>query len=181
MDRNWKVLESIPVFSSPFITVYKDKLQKPDGAIVADYYSVKRSDAVFIVPLTKDKKVLLVNQFKNGVKDLVWELPAGFIEAKEEPVEAARRELLEETGYKEEEIISLGSFVPNLGISSNKNYLFIAKNIKKVAEQKLDQNEDIEFEFFDFEKLIKDVRERKTFLLDTQSQLGLLLTAEEIK
>ena len=110
MLSKWKLLESKPVFKSSFITLLQEKLEKPDGTVVADYYSIKRRDVVYTVALTNKNDVLLVCQYKNGVKDLIWELPAGFVDQGEKPVEAATRELLEETGYKGETIDYLGAF-----------------------------------------------------------------------
>ena len=180
MDRKWKLLERKTAFSSPFITLFQEKLRKSDGKIVENYFSVRRRDAVFIVPLTKGRQVLLVNQYKNGVKQVVWELPAGFIEQGEKPLEAAKRELLEETGFRAASYKSLGNFVPNMSISENRNFLFLAEEVEKVSKQKLDDNEDIEFSLFDLKELITRIKERKSFLIDTQSQLALLLTESEL-
>lgn len=180
MVKKWKLLESKPVFESPFITLLQEKLEKPDGTEIPDYYSVKRRDVIYVVALTSSNEVILVYQYKNGVKDLIWELPAGFVEEDEKPTEAAERELLEETGFKGEEMVYLGAFTAAAGSSGNRNHFYLTRNVKKVAQQSLDEHEDIEVKLFSFSKLVEEIKKRKTFLVDSQSQLALLLSSEVI-
>lgn len=178
MIKKWKLLESKAIFESSFITLLQEKLEKPDGTLVSDYYSIKRRDVVYIVALTSKRKVILVYQYKNGVKDLIWELPAGFVEEGEKPIETAARELLEETGYKGKTIDYLGAFTAAAGSSGNINHFYLVRNVQKIAEQSLDEHEEIEIKLFDFQDLVTAIRERKTFLVDSQSQLALLLSSE---
>lgn len=181
MIKKWKLLESKEVFKSSFITLLQEKLEKPDGTIVPEYYSIKRRDVVYVVALTNKSEAVLVYQYKNGVKDLIWELPAGFVEDGEKPVETAARELLEETGFKGETADYLGAFTAAAGSSGNQNHFYLVRNAKKVAEQSLDEHEEIEVKLFNFQDLVTAIKKRKTFLVDSQSQLALLLTAELVK
>lgn len=175
------MLRSEVVFSSPFVTLYKEDLEKPDGEVAKDFFSVKRRDAVFVIALTKDNQVPLAYQYKNGIKEVIYELPAGFIEDGEEPIEAAARELKEETGYSGEDPNFLGSYVHTPSISSNRNFVFLFKNSEKVAEQRLDGNEVIEVRLFSFAELVESIKKRKSIFIDTQSQLALLLAEEELR
>lgn len=179
MINSWKVIESEKVFESPFITLYKENLEKPDGKIAKDFYSVKRRDAAFVVALTSEREVVLVSQYKNGIKEVIWEIPAGYIEADEEPIAAAQRELLEETGYVGAKIESLGKFVPNPAISPNRNHVFLSSPVKFSTKPKFDENEEIEVKLFSLAELVKDIKNRQTIFIDTQSQLALLLTWEK--
>ncbi len=181
MVKKWKLLEAKEVFVSPFLKVFQDRLEKPDGKIVENFFSIQRKDAACIVALTKDKKIPLVRQYKNGVKDLIWEIPAGFIDDGESPEEAAKRELLEETGFSAEKFHLLTSVAITSGTSATKNYLFLATQAEKVSEQKLDENEDIEVELYDFDELVEKVKERNSFFVDVNSQLTLLLSDEALK
>ncbi len=181
MVKKWRLLTSKVAYENPFLTVYNESLQRSDGKVIADYYAVKRRDAAFVAALTKDNQVLLVNQYKNGVKEVVWELPAGFIEEGEEPLAAAKRELLEETGYESDNFDFIGKFAPNPAISPNRNFVFLAKDATKVAEQKLDVNEEIEVQTFDLGSLVQDIKTGKSLFIDCQSQLSLLLIVEILK
>jgi len=181
MIEKWELLESRVDYENPFLSVSKEKLKRPDGKIVEDYYSIKRKDAVFIAAVTSDKQVPLVYQYKNGVKKVIWELPAGFVDDGEQPEEAAKRELLEETGFAGEKPSLLGEFVPNPSVSNSRHFLFLVLDTEKIAEQNLDQNEEIEVKMFDLEKLVADIKKRQSIFIDVQSQLSLLLVGEFLK
>ncbi len=180
MIEKWTLLKQTTVYENPFLTIYEEELRSSDGRIIPQYYSVKRRDAAFIIALTSNKQVPLVFQYKNGVKDLIWELPAGFIEEKEEPELAARRELSEETGFEATEFELLGRYAPNPSISNNRNFVFLAKDATKVAEQHLDQNEEIEVKLFDLQELFADIKNQRSVFVDCQSQLSLLLLGEKL-
>lgn len=178
--KKWELLKQEIAFSSDFISVYKETLKRPDNRLVNDYYSLKRRDAVFIVALTEEKLVPLVFQYKNGVKDLIWELPAGFVEDNELPIEAAKRELLEETGFTAENFQYLASFSPSPSLSGNKSHVFVAFKAKKTSEQSLDDNEEIEMKLFNFEELVSGIKRRKSIFIDNQSPFSLILASEEL-
>ncbi len=175
MIKKWKILESKNIFSSYFVTLKEEKLQRGDGKIVQPYYAIERPDVVYVVALTKDNGIVLVYQYKNGIKDTVWELPAGFIDDGELPEEAAKRELLEETGYSAEKFLNLGSFNSGAGLSRNTNHFFLVKEVEKISEQKLDENEEIEVKIFPIQKILGNIKSHKSILPEVQSQLGILL------
>lgn len=181
MIKKWKLLEKKETFKSSFITLYKEKLKRGDGKVVEDYYSVKRRDAVFVVALNKKLDIVLVYQYKNGIKDLIWEVPAGYVDENETPLQAAQRELLEETGFQAGEFISLGGFNPGPSIGSNCHYAFLALNCEKISEQKLDENEDIDVKTFSFREVTSSILQRKSMFIDNQSPYAILLAKEVLK
>ncbi len=178
MIKKWKILESKTIFSSSFISLKEEKLERPDGKIVSPYYAIERPDVVYTVALTKNRQIVLVYQYKNGFKDLVWELPAGFVDKEESPEEATKRELLEETGYSVNKLIGLGSFSSGLGLARNKNHFYLAKEVEKTSEQKLDENEEIEVKAFPLNKILEDTKKGQSILYEVQSQLAILLASE---
>jgi len=106
----------------------------PDGRIIPDYYKLVVPDATVVVAMTAKKEVVMLRQYKHGVGCTVWNLPAGFCMEGESPPDCARRELLEETGYRSEQWISLGNYVRDGNRGGGSVYVFLALDAEKVAE-----------------------------------------------
>jgi len=175
MIEKWKILESKEVFSSPFIKIKEEKLRRTDGKLVGPYYAMERDDVVIVVPVTRDGRIVLARQYKNGIADVILEVPAGFIERGEDPKKAAERELLEETGYRTTEFIRLGQFTPSAGMARNKIYIFLAKNVVKVADQNLDPFEEIETEEVSYKEVLEEIKNIQSRIAETNIQLAVLL------
>lgn len=110
-----------------------------------DFFFTDPGDCAIVLAVTEDNKIILTRQYKQGADGIVDELPAGAIEKSDKnPEETIKRELLEETGYEAEKIISLGFTWENSRSSRCRVYYFLAKGCKKVKEQKLDDGEQLE-------------------------------------
>ena len=106
----------------------------------------KNGSAAIVLPITTNNEVILVIEPRVFTKKTVGiGLPAGYIEDGETPIDSARRELKEETGYETKEIISLGGFYQDMGCSSAYNECFLAANCVKTGKQKLDESEYIKY------------------------------------
>ncbi|MCP4139318.1 MAG: NUDIX hydrolase [Chloroflexi bacterium] len=99
---------------------------------------------VTIVALTKRKEVILIKQYRHGAKKVLLEFPGGGAHQDETPLEAARRELLEETGYTSDTFIQTGIVSPNPASHNNQAISFLALDVEKVNDQNLDDTEEIE-------------------------------------
>ena len=127
----------------------------PDGKVFGPYYSYSRRDYVVIVASDTDGKYLCVRQFRQGIRKVTTEFPAGGIERtdgreygserdsllSENSLEAAKRELFEETGYVSDDWKYLLTVPSNATIADNFAYIYMAKNCRKSGEQSLDETE----------------------------------------
>ncbi|MED3563087.1 NUDIX hydrolase [Bacillus xiapuensis] len=108
---------------------------------------------VCVLPITEDNKVICLKQYRHAIKSWEWELPAGMIdEADLPPIETAKRELEEETGYSAEHWLDLGSFYPSPGSTSEEIFLFAAAGLT-ATEQNLENSEQIELHKISMEEL----------------------------
>lgn len=139
----WKLLKSNYVFVCPWLKVRKDYIKQPSGLELDDFYVVETPDWVNIIAITDDGKYILEEQYRHGIKRVCVELPAGCVDHDETPLEAAKRELLEETGYGGGEWTPFGEYAPNTSGMTAKCHTFIAKGVKKVSNQHLEISEDI--------------------------------------
>ncbi len=97
--KKWKTLQRRIVLDSEFLKVYQDTIKLPNGEIIDDYTLIKKPDIVMIVATTADDRVIFVEEYEHGAGCKLLNLPAGHIFDKEDPIETAKRELAEETGF----------------------------------------------------------------------------------
>lgn len=141
----WKVLKSEMVVDEKWYKLRRDHVALPSGLEMDDYYVSVRPNVVLTFPLTEDNHVIFVRQYKHAAGDIFIELPGGVVDEHETvPIEAAKREVLEETGYASDELELLLEVTDNPTKDTNRMYYFLARNVRKVAEQDLDESEAIE-------------------------------------
>ena len=142
-EGKWTVLSSEYLFRRPWLTARKDVVQLPDGRINPEYYILEYPDWVNVIAVTTDGQMILERQYRHGLGKTCYELPCGVVEAGEAPLEAAKRELLEETGYAGGQWFEWMNLSPNSSANTNMVHCFLATGVEKVAEQHLDATEDI--------------------------------------
>jgi 8-oxo-dGTP pyrophosphatase MutT (NUDIX family) len=142
-EGKWTVLSSEYLFRRPWLTARKDVVQLPDGRINPEYYILEYPDWVNVIAVTTDGQMILERQYRHGLGKTCYELPCGVVEEDEAPLEAAKRELLEETGYAGGEWFEWMNLSPNSSANTNMVHCFLATGVEKVAEQHLDATEDI--------------------------------------
>jgi ADP-ribose pyrophosphatase len=133
MEFEEKTLKSEIVFDGKVMTVLKDQIELADG-----YKSfrevVVHNGGVVVIALKNDDTILLVKQFRYPLKSISLELPAGKLELNEDPNEACKRELEEETGYQAKNWKSLGYIHTSPGFCTEKLYLYLASDLEFVGE-----------------------------------------------
>lgn len=154
----WEQIRSEKLLETPYFTLRADGLRLPDGTVKDPYYVLERPDAAIIFPLTQGGEVILVRQYRPPLERMELGLPAGLVERGEEPEAAARRELLEETGYSGGTWESLGSLASSPSLKDNWAYLFLARGVEETAAPDPDEHELVETVRVPQEKLLDLVR-----------------------
>jgi len=154
--KKWNILETRYIIKRPWLTARCDKVQLPNGKINSEYYVLEYPTWVNIIAITEDGQFVMVEQYRHGLQDVFMELVAGVVEAGEEPLVAAKRELLEETGYGDGEWTLNTVISQNPSSTNNLTYSFIATGVKQIASQNLDETEDIAIKLLS-EKEVKDL------------------------
>jgi ADP-ribose diphosphatase len=142
--KPWQVLRSKELLDRrPWLRVIEQDVQLANGHVIEGYLLAQTREYAVTFALTDDGRVPLVQQYKHGAGRLFYDLPAGYLDANEEPLVAAQRELLEETGYVSEDWQRLGNVVLDTNRSDARAYMFLARSAKKVSTPRLDDTEDI--------------------------------------
>lgn len=101
---------------------------------------IQHPGAAAMVPMINSTDVILIKQYRHAIREFIWEIPAGTLDSKESPLNCARRELIEETGYSAASWQQLGMITPLPGCSDERIHIFLASDLKS-AEQNLDDDE----------------------------------------
>jgi len=141
----WEILSKKTIGSYPVFSIQERVCQHPIRKTKANFYIAEGFDWALAIAETPDGKLIFINQYRFGIDDFSWEFPAGCIEKGEDPVHAAQRELLEETGYKGCEALLLGQCKPNPALQNNTCYfVFIKGAIPSIEGTNWDPVEEIE-------------------------------------
>jgi 8-oxo-dGTP pyrophosphatase MutT (NUDIX family) len=121
-----------PVFTTPWFRLIER--HTPGGASSAPHYCIDTKDYCTVVALTAERRLLLVRQYRPAVRGVTLELPSGHVEPGQTPAEAARTELIEETGHDAERFTLLGNLVPDTGRMANRMWCFWAEGVRPVSD-----------------------------------------------
>ena len=143
MVKPWQQLASETVWQHPIFDLCIERYLSPRTEQPLDAVVLASNDWVNVIGLTPAQEVVMIRQFRFGTRQVGLEIPGGLVDPGESPLEAARRELLEETGYGAERWTALGSIAPNPAIQRNRLHSFLAEDCRWVGELEQDAGEDI--------------------------------------
>ncbi len=172
-----KIITSKELLKTPIFTVSQDVALDPDG------FEIKRAiihhgGSAVMMPVDDKKRILLVKQYRLPAKQYLWELPAGRIDEGENALQAAKRELIEETGYRAKKWSKLGEFYASPGFLAEKMTIYLATGLT-AGEKKPMEDERIETRWFKWREIDKAIE--KGEILDAKTQIGFLKWKRYVK
>ena len=152
----------------------RHQVEEP-GGVRAVRDLVHHPGSAVILPVFSDRRILMIRQYRLAVGSQIWELPAGTIGRGERPLQTARRELAEETGYRSTRWRKLSVFYPSPGLMTERMHLFLAQDIRP-GTARPEADERISAQSFSLPELLRMIRAGK--IIDAKSLVGLLHWAQ---
>ena len=154
MER-WEREKTETLLDTPWVQVRRDSVRLPNGVTIDDFYAVTIRDASAVVALDEKGNVILKREYRYCYDRELLEIPAGtFNDGESDPLLVAQRELLEETGYVSDQWEYFGPTVESSAKMTNFMHIFLARNCRKVAQQHLDETEELTVELVPLERAV---------------------------
>ncbi|WP_433742975.1 NUDIX hydrolase [Falsibacillus pallidus] len=170
-----KTIESKEIFKGKIITLLEDVVELPNGKI-SKREIIKHPGAVAVIALTKEGKIVMVEQYRKALERSIVEIPAGKLEPGEDPYDTAMRELEEETGYTCEGLEHLISFYTSPGFADELVHLYLAKDVvQKENARPADEDEFVELLHLSLDESEEYVRQQKIYDAKTAYAVQYLL------
>jgi 8-oxo-dGTP pyrophosphatase MutT (NUDIX family) len=160
-DQHWQLLRSEYIYQCPWLSLRKDVVQTTKGIVTPDFYVLEYPTWVNVIAKTVEGKYLIERQYRHGIQKCVCELCAGMCEPGEQPIDAAKRELLEETGYSGGSWSLIGEYAPNPSAMTNCSYTFLAEGVVLHKSPCPEITEDIQVFEVTEEELLAVMQERE--------------------
>ncbi len=158
MKLEEKELSRKRIYDFPSFSINESEVMLPDGKTRIRPW-IDHNGSVAVLAINEEGRIAIERQYRFAIKTLTYEVPAGHREEGEEYDFAARRELLEETGYEAEQLRLLGYMTPAGSTSTEKTAIFVAQGLRKVARQELDEDEFLSVNWMKVEEVEDLVRE----------------------
>lgn len=144
VNRPWKVLKSENILRlGPWLSVRQECVELPSGTQIPTWFIFEFPNWINVIAITKDGQMVMEDQYRHGIGETHYELVAGVIDPGETPLQAAQRELSEETGYEGGDWQLYMTLSPNPTNHNNLSYTFLATGVEKRREQHQEKTEDI--------------------------------------
>ncbi len=165
-----KVFSSERIYTGRVVNLRADEIAQPRGQGRRKVEVVEHAGGVVVIARPTPREIVLVKQYRHPVGAHIWEVPAGMIERGEPPIETARRELIEETGYRAESLRFLFSLYPTPGFCEERIHLFVADGLT-AGEAQPEPDEEFELRIWPIEEAWQSVERDE--LRDAKTQVAL--------
>jgi ADP-ribose pyrophosphatase len=164
--RPWTVLDSRDLLdASPFLKLRVETVELPDGRRIDDYYQIEAPSFACVLAETEDGRIITYRQYRHGPRRVGLTFPGGHLSPGEEPLAAAKRELLEETGMEAARWVDLGGYIVNANQGGAWSHMFHATGCRPVADPVSDDLEDTEILFLTRAELLAAIGRGEMHLL----------------
>lgn len=160
--KAWQQISTEYLIEESWFKFRKDQVMKSNDEIMPAYYVLEYTNWATVFPVTTNGEVVLVKQYRYGLGQWSIEVPGGIMDIHDDdPATAAKRELLEETGYSCKEILQTAIVAPNPATSNNVMYCFLATGCELTHAQQFDEHEELEVLLVSIDEVKKMIRENK--------------------
>lgn len=164
-----KTMKSERIYDGKILNLRVDTVELPDKKY-SKREIVEHPGAVAIIAINENKEMIMIRQYRKAIDKILLEIPAGKLELNEEPIESAKRELKEETGYTADKIEYVMEFYTSPGFNNEKIYLFLAQGLTE-GEQELEVGEYIDVEKYSLDELMKMIKLGE--IVDSKTIIGI--------
>ena len=175
----WKVVSCHSMLKTPWFSILNQHVRGPDRTL-HDYYTISFAGPAVGVIARKKDQYLLIHQYRFIVDEYVWAIPSGGVEKGESLMTAAKRELLEETGWRAKKINHLFGYYPSYGATDQRFELFLAEDLEQTNDG-FDPAEVLQIGWFDREELMGMVLSNRIVDGLSLTPLAVLLLREELE
>lgn len=169
-----KTLKSTRIYDGKVVNLRVDTVELPDKKY-SKREIIEHAGAAAVVPLTEDRRVILVKQFRKPVEEVLYEIPAGKLETKESPEKCALREMAEETGYTAGSLEKIISYYASPGFSNEIIHVYVAKNLTE-GKARPDEDEYLEVIAVPLDEALAMIHRGQ--IRDSKTIVGLLMVAQ---
>ena len=171
-----KINSSTTIYRGRVFELVRENVTLENGTNT-DVEFIEHPGAAAIVPFLSDNRILMLKQYRHALKQVIWEIPAGTIDPREEVLSCAKRELVEETGYSAGQWHRLGEITPVPGYSNERIHIFLARELQSAA-QNLDADEVIQVQEVEFQTALGMIGSGE--IQDAKSIAGLLIASTRL-
>lgn len=143
-NRKWEVLKSTPLLNlGPWLNVRQEEVLLPTGTIIPSWFVMEFPNWINVIAITKEGDFVMIDQYRHALGETHYELVAGVVDEGEKPLQAAQRELSEETGFGGGNWQQFMMLSPNPTNHTNISYTFLATDVEQIGEPHQEPSEDI--------------------------------------
>lgn len=170
---SWKKIDRKKVYESKFVNVFEDTVETHEGLVIDKYTVIEKPDIVMVVATDENNNILILHEYKYAQDQVLNTLPAGHIHHGESPMEAAKRELLEETGFHTELFEESAEVYDYPTKDLHKVYIVRARNIEKVQIDHHETTEELQYELISIDELKKQIQNKEWKLTSAVTALAI--------